>query len=107
MGLLGRRSDAPEKWLASIAAAAPSSADGTSVPILREIVLRTEQEAQAEARRQQEAEREREVEWIYLRRDADGVWVARRVPRNWEPPPVSKKQAFLEALLNPVDWGAR
>jgi hypothetical protein len=85
--------------LASVAAITPASVDGSTVPVLREIVLSTEDEAAAEVARQQEAESDPETEWIYLR-NADGVWVARQVPCNWQPPPMTKKQAFFEALLN-------
>jgi hypothetical protein len=47
----------------------------------RDIVCASENEARGEAARQQRLEDAAAVEWIYLKRDSTGEWLARRTPR--------------------------
>jgi len=68
----------------------------------REIACDSEESARLEAQRQQSAD-DATAEWIYLR-NADGAWVARRVPRDWPQTPISFRRALLEWLTNPFDW---
>jgi hypothetical protein len=69
----------------------------------REIPCVDEAAAKAEAQRQQ-AEDGDQAEWIYLRHD--GRWVARRTPRNWNPPEESQSltRSFLDQLTDPTQW---
>jgi hypothetical protein len=67
----------------------------------REIACASEDAAKAEADRQQSLDA-RDAEWIYLR-NASGQWVARRTPRDLQPPPISMRRALLEWLTNPFD----
>jgi hypothetical protein len=67
----------------------------------REVACASGDAAKAEAERQQSVDT-RNAEWIYLR-NASGQWVARRTPRNLQPPPISMRRAFLEWLTNPFD----
>jgi len=68
----------------------------------REIVCDGEESAGLEVQRRQATD-DVSAEWIYLR-NAEGVWVARRVPRVWRPKPISFKRALFEWLTNPFDW---
>jgi len=52
----------------------------------REIVCDSEAAAKAEVERQQNLDDRDEAEWIYLRRDTTGEWLARRTPRQLEVP---------------------
>lgn len=67
----------------------------------REIACASEDAAKAEAERRQSFDTP-DAEWIYLR-NASGQWLARRTPRDWQPPPISMLRAFLEWLTNPFD----
>jgi hypothetical protein len=69
----------------------------------REIPCADESGAAAEASRRQAQDTD-DAEWIYLRHD--GRWVARRTPRNWEPPkePRSLTEGFLDTLVDPNSW---
>ncbi len=69
----------------------------------REIPCPDEASAAAEAGRQQ-AQDSDDAEWIYLRHD--GRWVARRTPRNWDPPPEPRSltNGFFDTLLDPNTW---
>jgi hypothetical protein len=64
-----------------------------------EIVCESGEAAQSEAERQQERD-SAEAEWIYLR-NPSGEWVARRTPRQLEPPrePFWSWSNFIDALL--------
>lgn len=68
-----------------------------------EIACGSEEAARLEAERRQATDDDERAEWIYLR-NAQDVWVARRVPRDWKPKPISAKRAFWEWLTNPFDW---
>jgi hypothetical protein len=61
----------------------------------REIVCDSEESAKAEAERQQASEEDAEAEWIYLRNETTGQWLARRTPRN---PKVDKKPWWAAGL---------
>jgi hypothetical protein len=50
----------------------------------REIVCDSEDAAKAEAQRQQALDNDDEAEWIYLKPEETGIWVARRTPRHME-----------------------
>jgi hypothetical protein len=52
----------------------------------REIACDSEPAAKAEAERQQSLDDADEAEWIYLRSDKTGEWLARRTPRHLELP---------------------
>jgi hypothetical protein len=73
-------------------------------PAWREVVCDSEDAAKAEAKRRQTQESDNEAEWIYLKIEKTGHWVARRVPRHFEPPQTSMRRAFLEWVTNPFDW---
>jgi hypothetical protein len=63
----------------------------------REIVCDSEDTAKAEAERQQGLEVGNDAEWIYLRPEKTGQWVARRTPLE-----LHTKESFWEsALRNP------
>jgi hypothetical protein len=64
----------------------------------REMVCDSEDAAKAEAERQQALEVGDDAEWIYLRPEKTGQWVARRTPRELE-----TKESLWELLLrNPL-----
>jgi hypothetical protein len=80
-----------------------------------DIACQDESDARACAERRQSEERDPEIEWIYLLREWDGMWVA----RPWRPdhaeasPPRkrSRKEKVVEGafgvvlyLLNPLNW---
>jgi hypothetical protein len=48
----------------------------------REILCESEAAAKAEAERQQELEPDDDAEWVYLRPEATGQWIARRTQRH-------------------------
>jgi hypothetical protein len=50
----------------------------------REIVCDSEDAAKAEAHRQQALDNDDEAEWIYLKPETSGNWVARRTTRHME-----------------------
>ncbi len=50
----------------------------------REVVCSSEESARAEAQRQQASDDADEAEWIYLKSDTTGHWLARRTPRHME-----------------------
>jgi hypothetical protein len=62
----------------------------------------SEAAARTEAERQRHSDNSEEAEWIYLR-NKDGVWVARRTPRDLRAQ-TSTKAALLEWITNPFDW---
>lgn len=49
-----------------------------------QVVCVTEESAKNEAKRQQALEDADEAEWIYLKNDGSGRWLARRVPRDFK-----------------------
>jgi hypothetical protein len=65
----------------------------------REVVCSSEDAARAEAEKRQSTEDPNEVEWVYLRKDSTGEWIARRTPRDMEPPRTSMGEALLAALF--------
>jgi hypothetical protein len=71
----------------------------------REIPCASESAARQEAERQQ-AQDSADAEWIYLRHN--GEWVARRTPRDWQPPPETEKpsltRGFFSELFDPSSW---
>jgi hypothetical protein len=71
----------------------------------REIVCDSETSAKAEAERQQSMEDADEVEWIHLKSDKTGHWLARRTPRNVQGSGDSSLwEAFVEQVLNPFQF---
>jgi hypothetical protein len=64
----------------------------------REIVCEGGEAARIEAERQEASEADPEAEWIYLKPEATGRWVARRTPRRGEPE--KSKHPFLASLID-------
>jgi len=58
----------------------------------REVVCADEEAAKAEAERRQALDDAGEAEWIYLRSDRTGQWLARRTPRHLECKPAWYQQ---------------
>src|SRR5262249_42471686 len=52
----------------------------------REIACDSEAAAHADAERQQASEDDAEAQWVYLKPEATGQWVARRTPRHPDQP---------------------
>lgn len=63
----------------------------------REIVCESSDAARAQAEQQQSLESDPQVEWIYLRPEETGRWVARRTPRS--PHSQEGRTPFLESLI--------
>ena len=67
----------------------------------REIVCVSETSAKAEAERQQSLDDPEEAEWVYLKSEKTGQWLARRTPRRLEVRKDSLLDAFVTQVLNP------
>jgi hypothetical protein len=64
----------------------------------REIVCDSEEATKAEAERQQTLDDDDEADWIYLKSEETGNWLARRTPRNPQLPKTSLWEALLSQL---------
>jgi len=64
----------------------------------REIVCDSETLAKAEAARQQNLDDPDEAEWVYLKSEKTGLWLARRTPRRLE----VRTDSFWDALVSQV-----
>jgi hypothetical protein len=53
----------------------------------RDIVCASEEAAKAEAEKQQALEDPNDVEWVYLKSEKSGRWLARRTPSNLDKMP--------------------
>jgi hypothetical protein len=72
----------------------------------REVVCDSESAARAEVEHQQSLDDDEVAEWIYLKSEKTGQWLARRTPRHLEVETrqESLKEAFVTVFLNPFDW---
>ena len=73
----------------------------------REVVCDSESAARAEVEKQQPLDDDEVAEWIYLKSEKSGRWLARRTPRHLEVEKrqESMKEAFVTVFLNPFEWG--